>query len=147
MSSQAVSAHTKPPDPVPVFTVPDMSLFAIEAIRRTGLEQFHDQNHKEFTMLVSVVYVGFLEHTAELRKQKPTRKSLFKLFFANIKMVLTASSPQRESLQMEKPGKANVKAVNGIAREFLWGHLKREGVLTWQDFYSEGKKKKIKRKA
>jgi hypothetical protein len=117
-----------------------MSPLAVEAIRATGLDKFYDLNQDEFAKLVGVVYVGFLYRTADLRSERPALETLFGMFQAEIYMVMTAASPQRESLGFERPETRDVIDGNGMAREFLWNHLRREGVVTWQDFYAEGKK-------
>jgi hypothetical protein len=113
---------------------------AVEAIRATGLDRFYDLNRDEFAKLVGVAYVGFLERTEDLRREGPAPKDLFTMFHGDIYMFMTAASPQRESLRFERPGTGDVIDENGMAREFLWNHLRREGLLTWQDFYAEGKK-------
>ena len=144
MNSRATTAQIGPPERVPIFSIPERSLLAVEALRVTGLDRFYELNRNEFTMLVSVVYVGFLQQTEQLRKGKPAPRKLYDILFSNIKMFLTVASPQWESLQLEKPGKSNRVEVNGLASEFLWSHLKREGLLAWQDFYADDKRKNPK---
>ena len=144
MSSRAITAHSGPPEPVPIFPIPELSFFSAAAINAAGLDKFHELNWEVFAQLVSVMYVGFMEQTAELRKRKPAGERLYKIFFASMKMILTAASPQRESLQMQKPEKSAVARVNGLAREFLWNHMMKEKVAAWQDYYAEGKRKNIK---
>ncbi len=140
MSSVAATAHRGPPEPVPVFPIPELSLLAVQALRAAGLDRFYELNREDFTKLVSVVYVGFMERSAELRKKKPASKKLLSMFCAEIRMFLTAARPQWESLQLEKPEKSSV-SENGLAAEFLWNHVKKEKLLTWQDFYADGKQK------
>jgi hypothetical protein len=137
MSTHAVAAHTGPPDPIPIFTMPGLSPLDVAALQTAELSEFYELNRADFTKLVTTLYVAFLERTAELRKKKPAPEKLFTLFCADVQMVLTAASPQWESLQIERPEKSN---ENGLARAFLWNHMRKENVLTWQDFYAEGKR-------
>jgi hypothetical protein len=142
MSSGTASRHSSYGEPIPVFPVPELSFMAIEALRSADLEEFYQKNRENFTRLVAVVYVGFLEQTADLRKKGPAPKRLFRIFFANIKMVFTAASPQWESLRIERPTQSEEVHENGIAREFLWAHLRRQGKLqNYQDFFSDSKRK------
>jgi hypothetical protein len=87
-------------------------------------------------MLVCALYSGFVEETKELRQRKPKPDTLFELFCTNVYAVFTAANPQRVAFMVEK-GEVD---VNGIAFEFLWEHLRRQGILTYQDFYGNGKR-------
>ena len=144
MSSGPVTALTGPPAQVPVFPIPKLSMFTLEVLEKAGLREFYELNVSEFKSLVAVLYVGFMEQSDELRKKKPNPEKLYKLFCSHVYVVLTAANPQAESLRLDPP---KLTEENGIAREFLWNHMRREDVLTWQDFYSETKRKNPKAEA
>ncbi len=134
MTSSTAVVHTEPPDSIPIFPIPALSIPKLQALGAVGLEKFYELNRQEFVMLVSVVYVGFLEQTSGMRKKKPSPEKLYKVFSASIQMVLTAASSRERSLRIkmqQEPGS------NGLALEFLWNHMRKEKVFTWQDFYAD----------
>jgi len=134
MTSSTAVVHTEPPDSIPIFPIPALSIPKLQALGVVGLEKFYDLNRQEFVMFVSVMYVAFLEQTSEFRKKKRPPDKLYDMFCANVQMVLTAASSREKSLRIkvqQEPGS------NGLALEFLWNHMQKERVFTWQDFYAD----------
>ncbi len=121
---------------VVILSIPSLSLLQIEPLASTKLAEFFEKNEKVFVQLVAVMYAASI--TEELRAASP--QTLFELLCANMKMVLTAASPQWECMKMERPARGEGPRVNRIALEFLLNHIKREGVATWQDYYGSRRK-------
>ncbi|GAI04939.1 unnamed protein product, partial [marine sediment metagenome] len=88
MSSATVAPPAKPPEPVPLFPLPELSVENLALLEITQLREFCDKNANQFKSLVTAIYVGFVEQTAGLRKLKPTPESLYDLFCSHIYIVL-----------------------------------------------------------
>lgn len=125
--------------PIPVFPIPDMSMFGLEAVKVAKLENFYHKNEIEFSQLVAVAYASFMDRTKELREWGPEPADLYDLFFAEVKMIMTAASPQSASLGIQPPQLKPGAMKNMIAFEFLWNHLEREDLKAYQDLYGSGR--------
>jgi hypothetical protein len=143
MSPRPSAGQTSGSSPIPCFPIPPLSLFGLNGLLRLKLNLFYERNVDDFIMLVCVLYAGFVERNAqEPLEGKRAGRKLFRRFCGELKMLLTAARPQSEALSIERPEKSAAN-VNGLANEFLWNHIKSEGLATWQDYYAGSKKYEV----
>jgi hypothetical protein len=130
MTAQPILRQSEPPTG-PIFPVPPVDIRIEEALNSADLVAFYEANRIEFVMLVAVMYANFLDKTVKLLPKRPKGDKLYVVFCSALKMVFTAAPPLAAyNLGISDGG-------NNLALQFLWLHLKRQGLTTWQDFYSE----------